>query len=213
MAKETYVIISYVPMLRGQAGDFISASTTSDAVRDNLLKKVDEAIESDAGHIEGCIWGISGGEVHPILIMHQMNAVLDHLIEWSEGVPQEWFNLHIHEHADRYSIALLPKLEHSIERFRAAMMINRNIKVPRDTNFQLMFKPLMFISTKNPVNFNQAKGRLPKKPMVTFIDTDDFKPGDDFSKIDDSILRELGRFKINWDSFNGYLSSQMEEDS
>lgn len=208
--KRAYVIISYIPLLRGQAGNLIDISAKGPS--DDIKNRISEAMESMAGYIEGVAWSLSDNKPAPTLIMHQMDEVLTHLIEWSEELPQMWFNFHIYEHNDKYTVALMPNFEQSVARFAVALKMFHNIEMDTKAPVHLLFKPLIFVSGPNPRTFNLIKKDLPSKMMVRCIDAKDVPaekpPG---FEMDEKKIRELGQFKVRRDSFNGYLDKLIDD--
>lgn len=206
-----YVIISYIPLLRGQAGDLIDISAKGQT--EGIKNRIAKAMESQAGFIDGVAWSLVEGKVPaPTLIMYQMNEVLDHLIEWAEELPQMWFNFHIYEHGDKYTVALMPNFEQSIARFAVALKMFHDIDMDPKAPVHMLFKPLTFVSGPNPKIFNMIKKDLPPKLMVRCIDVKDVPaekpPG---FTMDEKKIRELGQFKVRHDSFHGWLDKLIDD--
>lgn len=115
------LVVSYVPLLTNMP--FTVEATTDEHV-ELIGKSIDEA--SRYASAKGCAWVLKDGVPSPILIIDKGDDVVEHLITWSEGRPDEWFNLVAVETSDAetyklygrsgYNIVLMPRVEKSVER-------------------------------------------------------------------------------------------------
>ena len=115
---ETAFVISYVPLLRGAAGDLINLKE-KDAATKQIKDIYEKYIDTDVGSVKGCAWCMSTetGEIGIALAIKNAAEIHEHLVGWAEGVPQRWFDLCLYDDGNRYAITLIPNVERSIERF------------------------------------------------------------------------------------------------
>jgi hypothetical protein len=203
---ETAFIISYVPLLRGQAGDLLSLNSKNAAQQ---IKDIyDNYIDTDVGTARGCAWCMSTDDdsVGLVFAIEKAAEIHDHLTQWAEGVPQRWFDLCLYDAGARYAIALMPNFERSVERFKEANRTVNNIEIAKDAKFQLIAKPILFISDPDPVTFYKIKGKIGKRIQVGLVDPS--KIANNAMKADDVL--DLGSFKMNSDMYTEYLAEVMK---
>lgn len=210
MEDKVYVLISYVPLLRGKAGSYLDLSAQSGGNLDKIKEIIGPAFDSAPDDVKGCAWQTSDGSPQPLLVIDHMDEIINHLIEWGDGVPQRWFNLHLYEHNNRYAVALIPNLERSIERFISAMKIFNNIEVDRRSKFNLIFRPLMFTSAPHPKTYGTVKDKLPERIMLRAIDATNLTHQPHAFQVEQEKVRDIASFKVRHDSFNGYLDKILE---
>lgn len=184
-----YICVSYVPLLRGAPG------TLMDAV--HPPPELQEAIDSDAGDTPGCAWVAQDGKAAPILVMKDMDAVLDHLEQWAEGVPQQWFRLIIKQVHERYVVCLMPDLKKSVERFKVAMKIFQGIDITDDASINIIFKPIIFVSSKVPTSYLRIKGSIGDRTHLYCMDLSHSGEMQTMIGLKDEWLRLLGSFKVH----------------
>lgn len=208
MSKDTIdsaFIISYVPLLRGKAGEIINldAKTLPARIKDIY----DNYIDTDIGSVKGCAWFMSeeDGDLGIAFAVKNAAEIHEHLVAWAEGVPQRWFDLCLYDTGNRYVIALMPNFARSVERFKEVNQIVNSIKVADDAKFELIFKPLTFISNPDPPNFYKIKDRLESRIQIGLVDPNKLKVG---MKADDVF--DLGRFTLYNDKYIEYLAGTMK---
>jgi hypothetical protein len=106
------LVISYVPLLTNEP---FRVEADSDEIIETIGSSMDLA--SNFASAKGCAWVKNDGVPSPILILDKGDDVVEHLISWSEGKPEEWFNLVAVEMVDGgYNVVLMPRVGKSIER-------------------------------------------------------------------------------------------------
>ena len=203
MTEASLFIISYVPLLRGTAGEYIKLSAGK--TEDQLRPLLDKVYKADAGKAHGCAWSLHNNGFDLMFVIDNAKEVHDHLIEWAEGVPQRWFDLCIDEVEDQYCVALLPKWEMSFERYREAYHLTTGHKLSRNTKAILLAKPITFISDPRPATFNAIKDKISPRVVVGLVDKADITP----AGIEDDKVYSLGSFKVHrntkYDYFKGII--------
>jgi hypothetical protein len=199
------VLISYIPLLMGEAGqtfDFSPAHTGK-----ALVKFLDA---HPNGSAEACIWLIKDGKPFPVFMIPHMNDVVDHLQAWSEDKPREWFDLKVSALENVYAIALAPDLERSIKRWRLAYQLRVGYPPPKDIDFNILFKPLHFVSKRGNTTFAKIKDQIGETLQVGFIDSKDVNRKDP-SQIKEEDIRTLGPFTVNHGTdFSDYMKNLLE---
>jgi hypothetical protein len=93
-----------------------------------------------------------------------------------------------------------------VERFKEANRTVNNIEIAKDAKFQLIAKPILFISDPDPVTFYKIKGKIGKRIQVGLVDPS--KIANNAMKADDVL--DLGSFKMNSDMYTEYLAEVMK---
>jgi len=179
--KMLALIISYVPLLMGEAG-----RTDLDPAEVGAL--VDQA----DGTAKACIWlNKDDAGPSPCLLFEGARAIADHLKMWAEDEPEQWFKLVLAEHGGLYGLALMPNLDKGVERFRMAYQLRTGYPLP-PADFQMIFKPLNFVSLPGHV-FSKIRKDLQSKACVCLMESSDFKgPDTDWEK----LAIDLGTFEV-----------------
>src|ERR1051325_3895298 len=73
--------------------------------------------------------------VFPSLVFDRGTEIADHLVEWAEGNPRDWFELVIGDATEPegqlgYGVILLPIVERSIERWRHSYRLTHDAEPP-----------------------------------------------------------------------------------
>lgn len=157
------------------------------AVPDDMLAQL------PSGEAQACLWTESAGNVSPVLVLEQAEAITDHLIEWTEGDPGSWFRLAIGEHYGRYGLALLPDLARSSERFKLARRL-AGLPAPEAVEYCHVYRPLHFVSELEHT-FQRVRHRLPSRIAFGVVDRGDVDP-DHLDQVDIQRLRSLGPFPV-----------------
>jgi hypothetical protein len=124
-----HLVISYVPLLRGKAGATIPLA--------HARETLGPMLETDAGHVEAVVWACDDdGSPWPILVLDRADEIFEHLVEWAEGSPAAWFKLAWTTRRDSYALALMPRVDKSVERYKLARRILSSEEVPPNASFQ-----------------------------------------------------------------------------
>jgi hypothetical protein len=194
-----HVVLSYVPLLRGQAG------ATMDLERvENIVGPV---FETDAGHVEAVVWAQDErGLPWPILVLDRADEVFEQLVEWAESSPASWFTVAWAARADEYALALMPRAERSVERYRLARQLTTGEDVPAGARFEIIFRPILF---RGPVSAlsRDMLGRLPERVKVGFLRRSALPV--DVANIDPSSVLFCGPLEVVHDR-NGYLGGLLK---
>jgi hypothetical protein len=160
-AQFQVMLVSYVPLLMGEAG-------RSDLDPKEVSKLVDEA---PSGTALACVWLKDNEDagVHPCFIMDDAQNIAEHLKLWAEGEPDKWFVLTAAEHGGLYGLALMPRFDKGIERFRIAYQLRNGLPIPKDASVTLLFKPLHFLSKPGHM-FEKVKLQLGNRIKLSLID-------------------------------------------
>ena len=191
---ETHLVVSYVPLLRGQAGATIPIERAADAL--------ESILNTDAGHVQAVVWAQDdSGAPWPILVLEHAAEVFEHLVEWADGSPSTWFKLAWNAVSDEYALALVPKVEKSVERYRIARRLLGE-DVPSDARFQIVFRPVQFRGPASPVAQWMLR-RLHAAARVGFLPRAELPAA--LSNIDPTTVRFCGPLEVEHDR-TGYLA-------
>lgn len=162
MARDSFVLISYVPLLRGRPGMAVEA--TPGAIGELLGSS-----EPGAGQVEGVLWCRDpDGATWPTLLIERAREVMEHLVEWAEGDPARWFRLVVDEAGREYAMALMPRMDLSIERYRAARRLVAGDAGPEWVPARVMSQPLVFRGPKSSIS-DGALAAMPDEVRVGFL--------------------------------------------
>jgi len=184
------LLISYWPLLDySQAGygpGQVKHLTSQDA-KDTLIAALTPA-EDVENHATACLWcqwparqadrpegwpdlDIADGAFFPVLILPRGPEIATHLRAWSEGEPEDWFDLIIDDAYDagdtRYCAVLMPRPGRSIDRWRLGYRLTHDHDVPDDWTYEIVFRPLAFGAAQSPTyahirhRLAPVGGRLP----------------------------------------------------
>lgn len=193
-AGSTHLVVSFVPLLRGEAGTTIAIERARETLGPML--------ETDAGHVDAVVWaGDDDGSPCPILVLDRADEVFEHLVEWAEGSPAAWFTLACATRGGNYTLALMPRVDRSVERYRMARRLISGEEVPADASFRIVFRPLLFRGPMSAVS-REMLARLPARVRVGFLPRGEL-PGDP-SDLDFSTVRLCGPIDVEKDR-TGYL--------
>lgn len=115
------LVISYAPLLTSIANN----TTITEENAQELINTIQESTK--LGQSDGCIWLKDDERAVPVLIFENGNKIADHLKEWSEGNPKDWFTLFALETDDGfYHMFLMPRVDKSIKRHSTNHNIDMN---------------------------------------------------------------------------------------
>ncbi len=194
------VLVSYVPLLQGDAGRIIT---------DPDPAKIAKTLEAGpTGNAVACVWLMSDdGTPSPCLVIENAKEIAEHLIEWAEKKPEEWFNLSFVEYDGLYGLALMPRVELGVERFKVACLLRNGYPIPKNADIHVIFKPLHFMSGKEHM-FSKVKPLLKASAEVRLIDVS-LVDRYNISATDWDKSISLGSFAVIPD--NGYILQQLQE--
>ena len=184
------MIVSYVPLLTGEPGRTMSVDDPELA---GLLRQADEC---PGGHIEACLWAADGEHATPVFVMDQAHAIADHLSEWADDKPGEWFAICFAEREGRYTAILFPNINASIARFKVASIVHYE-EIVTAKDYQVLFRPPCFVSGPQHI-FGHVRCRIPEQLSVGFLDkqaVDRDNPLD----VNPEAIKKVGPFKVCWD--------------
>ncbi|HEY6220216.1 MAG TPA: hypothetical protein VIV65_09160 [Gemmatimonadaceae bacterium] len=136
MSSREIVLLSYVPLLTPEPGEHVGLDRLESLLR--LLR------ETPA--VKGLVWVQLEDGFVPVFGMERGYEVARHLIDWSEGRPEEWFSLRITRTATRYTVTLAPNISKSIARYKQARRLQFGEIVPSTTRFKVLFQAIQFVS-------------------------------------------------------------------
>jgi len=204
-----HLVISYVPLLTGEAGSHVEAD--SDQMSD-LFKKIDSL---PSGFADAILWSQSSeGDPWPIFVMEDANRILDHLVDWSEGSPTSWFDFRLHSRGSDYAMALMPKVEKSIDRYKLAIGMQTGITPPKDGNYKVLFKSIHFSSTPGETStFSIVKPMMKSSVKIGFLEKSELGangeiPGD----FDPKKIYWIGPFDVQPD-YQNFLANMLPKKS
>jgi hypothetical protein len=129
-------VVSYVPLLRGEAGISLEVGRAIEIFR---------SVPTDAGHVEAVVWaGDDDGSPWPILVLDRADEVFEHLVEWAEGSPAARFKVAWTTHGNNYALALMPRIDRSVDRYKIARRLISGEDGRGDASFRIVFRPLRF---------------------------------------------------------------------
>jgi hypothetical protein len=202
--KLSLIVLSYVPLLRGVAGQLLDISSKN-IQTEELFKYVDE-IDSSA---IGCLWTLYDSNPNPVFIYENAHDIHKHLVEWSENEPLKWFQCFLRQRNDKYLIALIPDLKLSTERFKIAFQLRTGYPVPSDAKINVIFKPLHFVSGTGNTTFKRVTvGHNIHIGFINEIDVDIEHP----ENMSEDKIRWIGPYKLSNDSsFNNYINKVIDD--
>lgn len=194
--ETAYMIVSYVPLLDNPLD---AAGQTFDLVGRASIKKLVDLVDQTDNTVNGVLWcGDKNVGYHPVLVIEHAKAIAEHLIFWSEDNPEEWFDLKYYFTDERYYMALYPRLEKSVKRFRSAVEMKTGLPPDKNSKFNILFKPLTYVSSEN-ASFQRIKDSFvsQSKVSVGLIDITDVKI--DWGTIDKGLIHPISEFNLIYD--------------
>lgn len=202
-----YVVVSYCPLLLPPSG---KATYSLDSGEANSITKHIDSLPS--GVARGCLWVNEDKRVAPVLLYEEAREIYEHLVIWSEKKPDDWFEYILVERGERYALAVFPRINKSIERWRINYHLYTGFPVHPKAEFSLLFKPLVFISQNKGV-FGQIKVKLGKKIVLGFLDwKGDTPPDQSTVNLDDIKFIEIPRAKRISD-YDRYIGNLFDEEN
>ena len=191
--KMSVILFSYVPLLDGPPG--LTVENPDPGAMTELL----EAMPS--GQALACIWvgdKEDPNKISPIFLYEEAEDLVDHLIRWAENEPLKWFDLHLKEKDGKYVLALVPKVEKSVERYKIAYQMKNGYPMPKDVQTNIIFRSLHMVSGGNSV-FSQHKDKVGDTLKIGFLNSSRVNPNDmkgSMLALEDSDIQWIGPFKL-----------------
>lgn len=188
------LLVSYVPMLVGEAGASMSLTDSEDATA--VTGMLDQM---PSGSADACLWvrkqskSDTKFEMAPVLLYPGYKDLVNHFMAWCESEPTKWFHLHLREKNGKYALALMPDLPKSIERHRMIYQLRNGYPLPKDTNYTLLFRSLHFVSG-TATTFESIRHSLPESISVGFLDTSLVDPQN--MQLNENNILWIGPFKL-----------------
>jgi hypothetical protein len=198
--KQTHVIVSYNPLLWGDPGkmyDSDKGQQTEDGVKyvSDLLSK-SEKISSNA---EACLWAqYPANCCAPIFVIERAKEIAQHLMQWTEGLPTEWFDLGIFERSGRYFVMLHPRIERSVERYKDNwFQMHNELLIDANVDYRIIYRPILFESQELG-NFVKAKELIgsAEELYVGFLDVQDLDPAKPLETKNQPMM--IGQIRLCW---------------
>lgn len=170
MNRTRIVVIGYVPLLRPAKSDEMPIVEGKDCL--SYLKKLGlDDINQAGNRAKFCAWGMENGEFLPVFGLERSKEIAEHLKWYSEGKPEEWFDLFIRRLGKKYGIVLMPRMSKMIERFKANYLHTKG-EFLVDEEFNVLFRPLSFMSNDPSKTFDQVK--ISNKMRLHILEIEDF---------------------------------------
>ncbi len=182
----TYVVLSYFPLLAGRAGETVDLETGEIEALQAVMKDL------PGGGAKCCLWVKGEDGLRPVLVFKDADAVHDHMVTWAENDPTKWFRLTVLQKDGKYLIGLAPDIGKSIERFKIARQLKTGFPVPEDSQFNILFQPLHFVSGSDNM-FELIKNELSDEVSIGFMDASLLNV-DDPESMDPNRIRWVGPF-------------------
>ena len=194
--KNSYVVISYIPLLTGQPGTFFQSGP-------DALEELQDYINTlPDGEVRACMWVEHDGVPSPVFVLEHADAIREHLVAWTEEKPSEWFSLAlVHRKPNTYALALMPNLEKSLERWKIAFQLSTGFP-PAPGEFRFFFKPLHFMTGAGE-SYMKLRKRVPRSMNVGFLDVKDV-PADP-KETDINKIQFVGPFTVSRGKYDEYL--------
>lgn len=196
--KGRAVIFSYWPLLRSLDSFGLDPASFTDLENDmDTVKAIMDHLDEHytAGTVEGILWTQRDGTSHPVFVLEQAKEVAEHISEWAEGNPGEWFKLRLisrqlDDNMVQYALVLMPDLEKGIKRMKA------NTGVEEEMAYTIVFRPVTF--TGRGPTFGMIEPMIPDRVKLEFIDSTDvdLDNPDLFENLEDDAVIEVGEFEL-----------------
>lgn len=198
------LLFSYVPLLYGPPI----------LPQDSDLLKVYKQIDSSLV-VHACLWAGGGKKNECIFLINDAAIIHQHLMAWSENQPVKWFQLEITSNPDSYyAIALFPKFNLSIERHKISFQLQTGYPVPKKSEYNIITKPISFVSHGPSKIFKKVKNRISKGVEVRLMDISDYRETqpneklEDYCKFVEGKSLVIGKFKPT--KGNGFTKDMLQ---
>lgn len=198
------IIFSYVPLLRGAPGTAFLGGQAAEAA-----KSMAAALEDlPSGSAMACIWLVENGTAKAVFAVDRPDEIAEHLKEWAEGRPQDWFSFHYLEKGEAYATALMPDFKKSSERWKAAFQLKYGYP-PQAGDESFIFRPLHSVAPSKSA-FSKVKPFIGQKVRVGLVGEDEISPNSPI-EMEKLRVRDLGEFKaVSEQSGRGMMHGWLE---
>lgn len=204
----SYVVVSYFPLLTGEAGRTIDLKPDGDGLGPFL-----DALDAlPTGGAECCLWVRRDDGLSPVFVMKRADDIHGHLVTWAEDDPPGWFSLVLMQKNGKYLMSLTPDVRKSIERFNLARQLTTGFPVPKDARHNLLFRTLHFVSGSANL-FDRIRSSLGDSMSVGLMDSS-FMDIDNPQSMDPEKIRWLGPFPVSDGAeMRSYFENMLDEAS
>jgi len=210
----TSIVISYVPLLSPDKLSeawrkvrLINPNSTKEEIK-QLVEEINTAIQSGPDNeAQACLWVAAKGrkydpqgDLTPILaypddVAHRLG---DHLKEWAEGKPQNWFHIEWGSQDQSYGVALMPDVKKTADRMKLRTLMETGQELPGSKDSEggvhVYFRPLqIFVKSSHMAGIIREKH--PKKSYLGLARVSDIKNLEPGHPPDSHKLTWLGPFE------------------
>lgn len=184
------VLVSYFPLLRGQAGRTFDFQKERDA-----LQRITKQLEATpSARASACLWMLDEDQRPlPVLALEQAEAIAAHLVECAENDPAKWFQVYLREKDGKYALVLFPEIRQSLSRFRFAHLLEGGDPVTSG-QVQVLTHPLHFVSGGGTA-YAAIRDRIGPTLKVGLVEVTRLDLTNPFG-LDPALIQELGTFSV-----------------
>lgn len=146
-----------------------------------------------SGNARACMWTLDDDLPGVIYLVEDAKEIAEHLKEWSEGKPGDWFSFHYMEKGEAYATALMPNFYKSAERWKIAFQLRHGYPPPKGGESHL-FRPLHSVAPGKTA-FLQVRPYIRDRVNVSLVDASEVTPQNWMTKKDSMTRHDLGVFK------------------
>ena len=164
-AQPSMLLVSYVPLLCGQAGTTYDLRKDADAIQ-AISRQIGQA---PSGKAEVCLWMLDDlNRPGAVPAFERATAIAGHLKEWSENRPAKWFKVYLKEKDGKYALVLFPEIRQSLSRFKFAHLLEGGDPIASG-KVQFITNPLRFVSGAGTA-YSAIKDRIGKTISVGLVE-------------------------------------------
>jgi hypothetical protein len=170
--KQPQVLFSYVPLF-----DYKKAYK-------NPAKAMEIVAKAKSPNVAATIWAIENEQASPILVMDNAKELANHMTEWSDNKPEDWFKLIYGDDGKNfYQICIMADMDKSKVRYNIKALHART--QPLGDNFTVITKPITFTSKSITQHYNDLYKNLQSqtKVKICFYEKKDMKTSTDINKM------------------------------
>lgn len=194
--------ISYMPYISQfiQEGKLNFWELDRESPPDQLIPRPIEECLEKAESVCGaaaCLWcKDKNDQIFPCLLMDHAKELYDEMHVWSEGKLAEWFTIDFVEKDGCYAVAVMPNLQHSVDRFRTNWMRTKGEVLPKDVKMQLIFKPISYVSRPKHM-LATVKSKISKRSIIGMVPGEKFNASN-IDQLEDRDILEFGPLMVRW---------------
>jgi hypothetical protein len=170
--KQPQFLFSYVPLF-----DYKKAYK-------NPAKAMEIVAKAKSPNVAATIWAIENEQASPILVMDNAKKLANHMTEWSDNKPEDWFKLIYGDDGKNFhQICIMADMNKSKVRYNIKALQERT--QPLGDNFTIITKPITFTSQSITQHYNFTYQNLQnqEKVKLCFYEEKDLKASDDINKM------------------------------